>query len=606
LRSSALYRIGHLTLRSGRQLLDGDAPVTLGRKALEILSVLAEADGELVTKDELMAAVWSDIVVEENAIQVHIAALRKALGNEARALITVHGLGYRLEARQARSQVSRTVAGPAHASAPLVAVLAFESRSTDPELAYFAEGVAEEILQSVSRIEGVRAIARTSSFQLSGEARRTSSVASMLGATHILDGSVRRERDRLRISTQLIDTHTETVLWADNFDGALVDVFAFQDAIAHAVARALRSQIVDKPHRRPVDPQAYDLLLQGRRLESVADQRTQSIAHFENALAIAPDFPDALASLALCLAVSARWDDVEEPLVLRNKALARAKEALALDPYSEVAILALEVMEPAGNYERREELTQQALALAPNSSECLFFRSFQNYAVGRVAEAYDCAVRGWRIDPFNQRTVANYANLLFEMGWQDESYATFKLARKRWPDYWWFLFDPLLHASFSGNWTEVDALLQEPKVDRPEIRIATTTAAVLREPTERRRHSALANARTRFATLGRTEPSQLMFLYRLGFADEAFELVKQSDFSVLFDPEGKPKDMVGFTSGIIFSKANRAMRNDPRFVGLCEKLGLCTYWRNTGRWPDCADETPYDFRSAVADAPERV
>ena len=98
------YRVGRFTLRPHRQLLDRGVPVPIGRKALDLLSVLAEAEGALVTKDELMAAVWPRAIVEDNAIQVHVAALRKVLGPDAALLSTVHGLGYRLAVTDAQPE----------------------------------------------------------------------------------------------------------------------------------------------------------------------------------------------------------------------------------------------------------------------------------------------------------------------------------------------------------------------------------------------------------------------------------------------------------------------------------------------------------------------
>ena len=101
----SVYRVGRLTLTSCRQLMHGDTPVAIARKPLRLLSALADAQGDLVTKDELMAAVWPNTFVEENAIQVHVAAVRKVLGEDARLLTTVHGLGYRLRTIPAQPRV---------------------------------------------------------------------------------------------------------------------------------------------------------------------------------------------------------------------------------------------------------------------------------------------------------------------------------------------------------------------------------------------------------------------------------------------------------------------------------------------------------------------
>jgi DNA-binding winged helix-turn-helix (wHTH) protein len=129
------YRIGELVLQSNRQLLLSGQRVPLGSKALALISALAEAGGALVTKDELMEAVWPGVIVEENAIQVHIAALRKAMGPAAEQLVTIRGLGYRLEVD---GMAAQAVAAPEHPAGTIVlAVLPFDNLSSDPELTFF-------------------------------------------------------------------------------------------------------------------------------------------------------------------------------------------------------------------------------------------------------------------------------------------------------------------------------------------------------------------------------------------------------------------------------------------------------------------------------------
>lgn len=587
------YRVGRFTLEPHKQLLDGAVRVPLGRKALDLLSVLARSEGAIVSKDELMEAVWPGVIVEENAIQVHMAAVRRALGDVGDAIVTVRGVGYQLGALAPALEASpRTVP-----SEPLIAVLAFENRSNDPELAYFAEGVSEEILNAVARIDGVGAIARTSSFQIQGDDRRVSAVAAALGVTHILDGSVRREGDRLRIGAQLADAKSETVLWSERFEGKAGDVFAFQDAIAGAVATALRRKIGRPVQRPPMDPRAYDLYLQGRRLAGVEAARPEANAALEASLAIEPEFADAWASLALSLAVSAKWDSSPARADLRQRATEATNRAFALNPDCAVAYLALDMLEPLAHYKVHDDYTSKAVTLNPDSPEALHVRSFNLYSVGRTAEAFDCSERAWRIDPLNPLSVENYANLLFETGHKAKSYETYALGRERWPEVWWMRMEPVLHASFAGDWPKVDCLLAEPGVDRPEIEIARRTASALRQPSGAVRQAALADAEKRLAEVGRAEASRLVFLFALGLVEEGFGLIERSDYSDFFEAEGSPKDMIGFHPGIIFSVANIRMREDPRFLRLCGKLGLCGYWAETGRWPDCADELPYDFRA---------
>lgn len=588
------YRVGHLKLQPHRQLLDGAEPLPLGRKALDLMSVLAKAQGALVTKDELMAAVWPGVIVEENAIQVHIATLRRALGEAASNLSTVRGLGYRLTAEPLASAAA---ASAAPAKDPLVAVLAFENQSSDPDLGYFAEGVSEEILQAIARVNGVRVIARNSSFQLTDKQRSTTAVAALLGATHILDGSVRREGDRLRISAHLVEAASETILWSERFDGSLANVFAVQERIAGSVAGAFKLKMAPPIERAPINPLAYDLYLQGRRLTGPNEMRQQSVDCFTAALEIEPGFADAWASLALAHALTARWDSDDIPFAERAaKARAAAERALALNPAAAIAHVTLGALEPKGGYLSTEAHFQRALHCAPRDSEALRQYAILAYETGRVAEAFDCVERALATDPLNPSTTQNYAMFMAEIGRLTDSYAIFATARKRWPDLGWF-YEPILYSAFASDWATLDVLLAEPGTHAPAVSRTYKTALALRHPTEKARREALAGAERQFARLGRIEVSMMIFLYALGLSDEAFALLERSNYSFMFKPDGRGD--LFFAPGIHFSITNRAMRDDPRFVRLCDKLGLCIYWRETGRWPDCVDDLPYDFRDAV-------
>lgn len=594
------YRVGHLKLQPHRQVLDGAEPVPIGRKALDLLSVLAKAEGALVTKDELMAAVWPGVIVEENAIQVHIAALRRALGEAAAQLSTVRGLGYRLSAQALVPAAAAPIAKVSDPPGPLVAVLCFENRSSDPDLEYFADGVSEEILQAIARIDGVRVIARTSSFQLSGPQRSTSAVAVALGASHILDGSVRRQAERLRIAAQLVEVASETVLWSERFDGAIADVFAVQDLIARSVAGALKLKFAVPARRVPIDPRAYDLYLHGRRLAGPPDTRRECIERYEAAVAIAPDFAEAWASLALARALAARWDERVAPYAEQSgKARDAAARALSLDPKAATAHVALGVLVPFASYSLHESFLETALAAGPNDAETLRQISEFAFSVGRFREAFNYVERVWRLDPLNPLTAQNYANLLNEQGWHAESVATYALLRERWPHISWFHSEPVLIAAFAGDWRLVDELLAEKGADRPEMALARGAAHALRNPDADTRRAALAYAEADFTRLGRVDISTLIFIYALGLHDETFDYLERSDYSHLFAIDGKGHDSRGFLPGLVFCRSNRDMVRDARFTRLCEKLGLGTYWRETGRWPDCADEVPYDLRSAI-------
>lgn len=596
------YCIGHLTLRPHRELTDGDRRVVIARKALDLLSVLAQADNKVVTKDELMAAVWPGVIVEENAIQVHMVALRRALGQAADNLSTVRGVGYQLIATALTDDPVRPAAAVASSSQPVLAVLTFENQSPNADLCFFAEGISEEILLGLARIDGIRVIARTSSFQLNGGARRPDAVRAELGATHILDGSVRRDGERVRIAAQLVDCANATILWSNRFEGEVTDVFALQDSIAEAVASALRGRFEPPVRKPPVDVRALDLYLQGRQQAGPEETRRQCIASYKAALQIDSHFADAWASLALAQANSARWDRDAAPFAqLEREVRQAAAKALELDPCAASAQVALGLLEPFANYAHRESYLKAAMAARPADAEVLRQYTDFTFSVGRISDGCCYVEQAWRNDPLNPLILENYASVLYERRDKQRAFATYAFGRAKWPEVWWFHFEPLLIAAFAGEWPVVDDLLAEQRPDYPELALARFVADALRKPDDAKRQQALAAAEARQSASGRADPSNLIFLVALGLTEEAFSLIDRSTYDYLFKADGRGRDGIGFQPGIIFSMAARPLRDDPRFVRLCGKLGLCRYWADTGRWPDCADEAAdrYDFRAAT-------
>src|SRR5215469_1584233 len=200
--------------RPGRQLLRDGQPVPLGRRAFDTLVALVDADGATLTKDTLLATIWPGLIVEENNLQVQISALRKALGDGW--IITVPGRGYRLSTTPPKS--------PAPLAAPLqlpdlpsLVVLPFANLSGDPEQEYFADGMVEDITAALSRIGNLFVIACNSAFTYKGRAVDVRQVGRELGVRYVLEGSVRKSGNRVRITGQLVDAATGAHLWADRF-----------------------------------------------------------------------------------------------------------------------------------------------------------------------------------------------------------------------------------------------------------------------------------------------------------------------------------------------------------------------------------------------------
>ena len=196
-----------------RELRRDQKLVRLGSRALDILCVLASAGGKVVSKDELMERVWAGVVVEEHNIQVHISALRRAFeedGDGGSWIVTVPGRGYRLLRAPEPTAADNAIAEPSAPvpEQPSLAVLPFLNLSSDPEQGYFADGMVEEIITALSRIRWLFVIARNSSFTYKGQSVDVKQVGRELGVRYVLEGSVRRNVNRVRIAAQLIDAGT--------------------------------------------------------------------------------------------------------------------------------------------------------------------------------------------------------------------------------------------------------------------------------------------------------------------------------------------------------------------------------------------------------------
>jgi adenylate cyclase len=233
----------------------------MGSRALGILGVLIGRPGELVSRAEIIAAVWPGTAVEDSNLNVRIAALRRVL-DEGRAgqscIRTIPGRGYRFTLPVMRLG-ALAAAAPPLPDKPSLAVMPFQNMSGDPEQEYFADGVVEEIVTALSRIRWLFVIARNSSFTYKGQAIDVKQVGRELGVRYILEGAVRRAGGRVRISAQLIDATTGAHLWADRFDGLLEDIFELQDQVAASVAGVIEPTLEVAETRRLADRPTSDL-----------------------------------------------------------------------------------------------------------------------------------------------------------------------------------------------------------------------------------------------------------------------------------------------------------------------------------------------------------
>jgi adenylate cyclase len=336
-------RIGVLSRKDERGVF---APLAMGSRSLDILGVLVERPGELVPRDAIISAVWPGTTVEDSNLDVQIAALRRVLDYtraEGSCIQTIRGRGYRFTASVTKVAADAATAlrnaSPAVPDKPSLAVMPFQSMSGDPEQEYFADGMVEEIITALSRIRWLFVIARNSSFAYKGHAIDVKQVGRELGVRYVLEGSVRKAGQRVRIAAQLIDATTGAHLWADRFDGFLEDVFELQDKVAVSVAGAIEPTLEAAEVRRSsehptYDPTAYDLYLRALAHWVPFDKNriSRALDLLGEAIERDPHYGPALALAAHChqwLEVNGWTEDAE---ATRHASIDLARRALLSGP----------------------------------------------------------------------------------------------------------------------------------------------------------------------------------------------------------------------------------------------------------------------------------
>lgn len=259
-----------------RELSRGSAVIATGPQVFDLLLYLVENRDRVVSRDDLLEAVWGGRIVSESTLASHINAVRKAVGDsgqQQRLVKTVARKGFRFVGEVSEDSVPAPAAIGATTTLtlpdrPSIGVLPFVNLSGDPEQDYFADGVVEDIITALSRIRWLFVIARNSSFAYKNRAVDVRQVGRELGVRYVLEGSLRRTPGRVRITAQLIDAATGAHISADRFDGTLDDIFELQDQVASAVVGAITRELVqaeiERARRKPTESlDAYDYYLRG-------------------------------------------------------------------------------------------------------------------------------------------------------------------------------------------------------------------------------------------------------------------------------------------------------------------------------------------------------
>jgi TolB-like protein len=407
-----------------RELHRGSERIAVEPQVFDLLVYLVQNCDRVVSKDDLIASVWHGRIVSDSTLTSRINAVRKAVGDsgeDQKLIRTVARKGLRFVGTV---HAKSNGAEPAHAAGPLdevreqsraglplpdrpaIAVLPFINMGGDAEQEYFSDGISEDIITALSKLRWFFVIARNSSFIYKGKAVHLKQVAEELGVGYVVEGSVRKVGERVRIIAQLNDVATGSHIWAERYDRELADVFAVQDEITEAIVAAIEPQLYAaenfRARRKPPDSMdAWDLVMRAlshywrvTRQDNVVAQ-----ALLEKATAIDPHYGQALGVLATSHTFSAHmgWEDMATVAPIAERAAAAAILADSEDPWAHCALACVYLF--ARRFDDSLAEFELALRLNPNFSLAQGYYGLALAYCGRWPEAVSAAQRALLLSP---------------------------------------------------------------------------------------------------------------------------------------------------------------------------------------------------------------
>jgi len=396
--------------------------IRLHAQPFQILIALLEHPGEVVSREKIRRKLWPDetVVEFEHSINAAVKRLRDSLQDSAenpRYIETLTRRGYRFIA-EVKAQAGDT----RQALTPAIAVLPFADLSGDKENEYFSDGLAEEIIDSLTRVPGLKVIARTSSFAFKGRQEDIRKIAAALGVTNVLEGSVRRAGSRIRVIAQLISAEDGSHLWSERYDREMADIFAIQEEIAQAIASALqvRFPVISRAYK-PELP-AYDAYLKARYCVATFTRESLALSRdfYERSITLDPRFAEARSGLAVAIVASV-FPGLSPAREAAPLARAAAQSALDLDPASQEAhgVLGLIATYYEFDWKNAERRFKMAMAREPVPIYVRWYYALYLLLVGRVQESAHQCVRGLKDDPLNFMGILHYAAALLSAGNDD-------------------------------------------------------------------------------------------------------------------------------------------------------------------------------------------
>ncbi len=394
-----------------------DRRISVEPKVIEVLAYLADHPGEVLSKEQIIHAVWPDTYVSDEVLRYSISELRKAFSDDAKnpsIIQTIARKGYRLIA-----EVSHKSAQDSRGS---IAVLAFTDMSPAKDQEYFCDGIVEEIISNLSHIRGLRVSSRTSSFAFRSKTEDVRIIGKKLGVAMVLEGSVRKAGNQIRVTAQLIKTDDASHLWSEHYDRELKDIFSLQDEIARSIAATLKIALTPGESRAigrapTADLEAYDYYLRGRQFFYQYKRKGIEFAlkMFTRAIEIDPAFVRAYAGIADCSSFLYMYAGSHD--THREQADAMSLRALKLDPDSAEAHASRGVAcSLKKDYAAAEAEFEEAVQLDPMSFEAYYLYARTCFAKGDLPKAIRMYEKAMDVNPQDYQSPLLVAQSYSDLG----------------------------------------------------------------------------------------------------------------------------------------------------------------------------------------------
>jgi adenylate cyclase len=511
----------------GCRVSRGNESTKLEPKVMDLLIYLAQRPGQVLSREELEQAIWTGTVVGYDALTSAIIKLRKALADNSRQpwlIETVAKKGYRLiapvnPAISVSPELSRSAPTPAtawfrlllsvlvvlvitglaagwwavnrsasHTShAPSIVVLPFTNLSGDPKFEYFSDGMTEDVITDLSKLSGLMVVARNSAFAYKDQPLSLKTVAEQLGVRYVLEGSVRRSGDDLRVNVKLIDAMTGSHLWAERYNRRMKDIFSVQDDVRGNIIKALALSLTDDEKRTVArrytqNIKAYDLLLQGQSFyaRSSREDNTRARDLYSRAIRLDPNFARAHAAVALTYAEESRYGWSDSAKVSMQQAVAFARKAVALDssiPQTHWALGYVFVLDH--QYDEAVSAAERAIALDPNNADAYTTLAFGRVYQGRAKEAVTLVQKAMQLNP---RYPTQYLSILgrsyYHIGQYTQAVNTLLKAQEMNPE----RISPLLYLILSyvalGNLDDANWEAEQLRMHNPDFSLENVDHAL--------------------------------------------------------------------------------------------------------------------------------